>query len=135
MTPLGSYQGYPTRFRRQYGNGEEAHSVRTELGTFDWKSSPAFVRVQELFGPNIRLKEFKAILQLARLYLRKEEGVDLPKPSRNTMRSFPLMIKYVEENTDQLIPFLRKAVLCDSDKHPIPILDLEDPHALDATSP
>jgi hypothetical protein len=43
--------------------------------------------------------------------------------SRNTKRSFPLLVKYIQTNYDIIIPVLPKMVLCDAHKQPIPLLD------------
>jgi hypothetical protein len=126
LLPLGVYQGYPFPQKKPYGSGPEALSVEKEIGDFDYQQSPAFTAVRQTLGIDIRLKEFKAILNVVRYYLKERKHLDLPKPSRNTLRSFPLMIKYVETHYCAIVPFLSQFSLCDEEKNPIPILEADD---------
>jgi hypothetical protein len=128
--PLGVYQGYPFRQKKPYGTGTEAQSVEKELGDFNYRDSQAFKTIVEVFGTDVRLKEFKLVLKAARFYVKKRNHIDLPKPSRNTMRSFALMVKYVETHYSILAPFLPHIVLCDDSKNPISVTaaEPEGPH-------
>jgi hypothetical protein len=108
---------------RAYGFGIEAKSVRAEIGNFDWYSSRAYSAVRRQFGETLRLKELKALIHAAVFYIKQKRGVDLPHMSRNTKRSFPLLVKYIQTNYDIIIPVLPKMVLCDAQKQPIPLLD------------
>jgi hypothetical protein len=116
---LGAYQGYPFRARRSYGTGAEAHAVNAEIGDYDYHKSPVVPDLERLFGTNIRAKELKSIIGIVRLWYHHRLGADLPKPSRNTMRSFPLMVKYLETNYTKIAPILPLLTLCDEDKKPL----------------
>jgi hypothetical protein len=117
--PLGVYQGYPFRVRKSYGAGAEARAVNEEIGDFDFHQSPVMADLERSFGPNVRVKELKSIIRTIRLWLQHRSGVDLPKPSRNTMRSFPLMVKYLETHYADVAPVLRVITLCDESKNPL----------------
>ncbi|MDR1366061.1 MAG: hypothetical protein LBJ03_03150 [Holosporales bacterium] len=108
--------------RKQYGQGADADSMRREIDGFDCKDSPAYRLVQRHFGDNLRCKELKAILEAIQLYL-AQHGTQLPSLSRNTKRSFVLMIKYMQCHLDVIEPILPLIILCDANKQEIPFLD------------
>jgi hypothetical protein len=103
-----------------YGTGAEAQSVNEEIGDFDFRQSPVMADLERSFGPNVRVKELKGIIGTIRLWLQDRGGIGLPKPSRNAMRSFPLMIKYLETHYAEVAPILRMITLCDESKNPLP---------------
>jgi hypothetical protein len=113
-------EGYTCRARRPYGTGPEAEAVNREIGDFVFQNSPAFTELQRNFGSHLRVKELRGILTATRMYLQEVKGVYLPKPSRNTIRSFPLMVKYISDHYEYIVPLLKMLVLCDNDKEPIP---------------
>ncbi|MDR2646343.1 MAG: hypothetical protein LBC04_04195 [Holosporaceae bacterium] len=112
----------PVPPERGYGHGPEAAAVKEELGDFDCPKSRALKALQHHFGSNLRLKELKGIL-LSIICFLSRKGVILPKPSRNTKRSFPLMIKYIDEHYGEIAPIFPDITLLNADRQPIPFLD------------
>jgi hypothetical protein len=106
-----------------YGKGFEAQQVRNELGTFDYQCSRAWASIEYYFGASIRLRELKGIISAITGYLRMRRGVDLPELSRNTKRSVPLMVKYVEMHSEYFLPLFPCVSLADIHKEVIPLLD------------
>jgi hypothetical protein len=117
--PFGTYQGYPFRVRKSYGTGAEAHAVDAEIGDFNFRESLVMAELERSFGRNVRVRELKSIICAVRLWLRHRGGIELPKPSRNTMRSFPLMVKYLETHYSAAAPVLHMLTLCDESKNPL----------------
>jgi hypothetical protein len=110
---------------RPYGGGSEARAVKEELGDFDPETSAALRVVREYFGSTIRLKELNGIVLSAKYYMKRRHNVELPNLSRNTKRSFALLIKYIETNYAQIVPVFPRLTLLDENKHPLPLIDRE----------
>jgi hypothetical protein len=110
--------------RSGYGFGYEARAVHDEIGAFDWYNSPAYHAIKQHFGETLRLKELKGLINAATFYLKEKQGKRLPDLSRNAKRNFPLLIKYVQANYEFIVPVLPKLSLCDSDRRPLPLLDV-----------
>jgi hypothetical protein len=106
-----------------YGEGNEAKSVRDEIGDFDHEASQAYHAVHKCFGSTIRLKELRGIILTAVLYVKRRNGIELPKFSRNTNRSLPLMIKYIQCHAAELLPVFPMMTLMDEGRRPMPLID------------
>ena len=105
--------------RSEYGHGYEANAVRHELCGFRYRESPAYAAVLEYFGPDIRLRELKGMIYTAKKHILTKLGVGLPALSRNAKRSFPLLIKYIQDNYDILVPLFPKVWLYDEGRMPV----------------
>jgi hypothetical protein len=116
----------PDPGRGVYGFGAEARSVNHEIGDFDYGTCRAFLTFVRAFGGNVRLKEVKGIMYSAIAFLRDHRGVNLPRPTRNTKRSLPLLFKYMEDHHDDIAPLFRLMTLCDQNKQPLLLTDGTD---------
>ncbi|MBR1779492.1 MAG: hypothetical protein IJ758_03210 [Clostridia bacterium] len=103
---------------RTYGTGYEATAVKKELNGFNYKNSSAYGIITQCFGTTLRLKELRGIIFSVQEHL-KSKGILLPLLSRNAKRSFPLLVKYIEDNLDQIGPILPKVILYDKDEQPL----------------
>ena len=104
-----------------YGKGIEARTIKEELGEFDVFNSRAYKEVSQRFGRSIRLSELLGILNSIQIYLQMKQNNPLPQISRNEKRSFPLLIKYIERNSDLIFPLLQYISLCNSSFQKIPL--------------
>jgi hypothetical protein len=61
---IAAQAAYASRLlsRTPYGTGLEAKSVRTEIGDFDYKSSPVWQDIVQNFGEDLRLGELKRLM-------------------------------------------------------------------------
>jgi hypothetical protein len=69
------------------------------------------IAVRREFGSSIHLRELKGILYVIQDYIRDRDGHPLPPLSRNSKRSFPLLIKYIEEHFDIVAPIFCRITL------------------------
>jgi hypothetical protein len=106
--------------RPAYGQGHEAQAVRSEIGEFDHRRSPALAAVQTHLGSEIQLKELKGIVFSIVYYLRAARGIELPPISRNGKRNFALLIKYIENHYKEIVPVFQKLQLLNENREPLP---------------
>jgi hypothetical protein len=99
-----------------YGEGSEAQAIREEIGDFDFGSSIALHEMFRLFGPHLRLMELKGIVLAVREFIKLKYAIELPRLTRNAKRSYPLLIKYIEANYNQMMPIMSTVSLCDKNK-------------------
>jgi hypothetical protein len=117
--------------RTPYGSGRDALSVSQEIGDFVATTSRAYGLLQRHFGSAVRLVELKAIVRAAIAVVKYTNGIELPKFSRNTWRSWKLLVKYVDTHYAALAPVFPTLTLCDKHRNPIPILDVVGKDAQD----
>ena len=108
-----------------YGQGNEAKIIREELGNFDVYESEAYKRIIKQFGRSIRFSELLGIINTIKIYLENKTNKVLPPIKRNEKRSFPLLIKYIQQNNELIFPYLQYISLCNSSFQKIP-LDTKD---------
>ena len=108
-----------------YGQGNEAKMIREELGNFDVYESEAYKRIIKQFGRSIRFSELLGIINTIKIYLENKTNKVLPPIKRNEKRSFPLLIKYIQQNNELIFPYLQYISLCNSSFQKIP-LDTKD---------
>lgn len=111
------------RVRTEYGHGTEARSVQMEIGDFDYLSSQAHAAIIHYFGTTLKLRELKGIVVSIRAFLESKHGIHLPQMSRNTKRSYPLMIKYIQDNLDAIVPVFPVIELLDERRNPVSLCD------------
>jgi hypothetical protein len=109
--------------RTAYGSGIEALAVSQEIGDFVATASPAYALIRRQFGSCIRLVELKALVTAAIAVVQYKDRVVLPKMSRNTKRSWQLLVKYIDTHYGSLAPVFPNLTLCDKHRDPIPIVD------------
>jgi hypothetical protein len=105
------------------GRGREARVVREELNGFEHKRCPAWRAITDRFGGGIRLRELRGIVFAIQFHIEKKTGRVLPPPSRTTKRSLPLLVKYINEHSGDVLPYFPLVTLCDAAHEPIPFLD------------
>jgi hypothetical protein len=106
-----------------YGHGQEAMMMRKELGDFDYLRSAAYSAIVAQFGSTLRLMELKGIICAIQVWWKLKHGTELPKLSRNTKRSFPLMVKYVNDHYNEITPVLPHVSVRNANNQQIPLLD------------
>lgn len=104
-----------------YGKGNEAKSIKDELGDFNVYQSDAYIKVVKQFGHSIRFSELLGIINSIQIFLQMKENKTLPHVSRNEKRSFQLLIKYIETNKELIFPYLPYISLCNSSFQKIPL--------------
>lgn len=97
-----------------YGKGYEANAIKKELGDFNLFESDAYKRIISQFGKSIRFNELLGIVNSINTYLIIKQRISLPNITRNEKRSFPLLIKYIERNSELIYPYLQYISLCNS---------------------
>lgn len=112
---------YKKNKKEKYGKGNEAQSIRKEIGDFNLFDSKAYKIITSNFGKSIRFSELLGIINTINIVLKLKYDQMLPPISRNEKRSFPLLIKYVERNGEIIYPNLKLITLCDSLFHKIPL--------------
>lgn len=112
----------PKKDRKEiYGKGNEAQTIKNEIGDFDAYKSSTYIQIIGLFGKSVRFTELLGIINSLQIYLSLKKNIHLPQTTRNEKRSFPLLIKYIERNSDFILPYLKYFSLCDSSFHKIPL--------------
>lgn len=104
-----------------YGKGNEAKMIKEEIGDFNAFESMAYKEVTKHFGKSIRLSEIIGILNSIQIYLLLKKNTSLPQISRNEKRSFPLLMKYIERNNEEIFPYFQYISLCNSSFQKIPL--------------
>lgn len=104
-----------------YGKGNEAKVIRDEIGDFNINESIAYKTIIKYFGRSVRLSEVLGILNSIQIYLQIKTKTTLPLISRNEKRSFQLLMKYIERNSELIFPFFQYISLCDSSFQIIPL--------------
>lgn len=89
-----------------YGQGVDALSMHKEIGTFNPVNSAAYITLIHYFGTTIKLRELKGIIMSLVTHLEKRHNIKLMPMSRNTKRSYTLLIKYFQDNIHFLAPLL-----------------------------
>lgn len=110
--------------KEKYGNGYEAKVIKEKLGDFNLFKSDAYQKITKQFDRSIRFSELLGIINSIEIYLKVKFNICIPKITRNEKRSFPLLIKYVENNSEYIYPYLQYISLCNSSFQKIP-LDIE----------
>lgn len=109
---------YETKQKRSkkliYGKGNEALAVKKELGDFDAFRSTTYEYIIKMYGRSVRFTELLGIISSIQFYLQYKENIALPSLSRNEKRSYPLLIKYIERNSENILPYFQYISLCDS---------------------
>lgn len=104
-----------------YGKGSESIAIKKELGDFDPFKSKSYAYIYKTYGRSIRFNELLGIINSLQLFFKYKKMKILPLLTRNEKRSFPLLIKYVEKNSELIIPYLQYISLCDSSFQKIPL--------------
>lgn len=104
-----------------YGKGAEAKAIKEELGDFDAFNSMAYREIIKHFGIDIRHNEVLGILNSINIYLQMKKNTALPIISRNEKRSLLLLIKYIEKNSELILPYFQYINLCDDNFQKIPL--------------
>jgi hypothetical protein len=104
--------------RARYGDGSEAMAVRRELGNFDPDNSRASAAIRDSFG-QLKIRELKAVVRVVQDVLARRHGISLPPLTRNTKRSHQLLVKYVDEHYDRIVPVFQMITLLNEDRLPI----------------
>ncbi|OHT10195.1 hypothetical protein TRFO_20568 [Tritrichomonas foetus] len=93
--------------------GKEASNIQKLLGNFDYNNSRAWKEIKILFSSGIRHTELISIATvLISIY-------NLPKVSRPHRRSFPLLVKWFDDNWEKIQPIISKISLLDKERVPI----------------
>lgn len=103
-----------------YGKGAEAAAIKQELDGFDAFNSMAYKKVIYHFGKDIRLNELLGITNVI-ITLLNSRRIGIPPLSRNEKRSLPLLIKYIDRNSELIFPYLPYISLCDDNFQKIPL--------------
>jgi hypothetical protein len=101
-----------------YGSGAEALAVRRELGDFAPDNSRAATAIRHAFG-TLKLRELKAVVQVVQDILQRRHGIPLPKLTRTAKRSHQLLVKYINEHYDVMIPVFQSIRLLNRDRQPV----------------
>ena len=115
--------GVSVPVRAADGSGREALAVKQDLDGFEFKHSVAYSIITQKFGKRLHLAELKGLITITRGYLMETRQVELPPLSRNAKRSFPLLVKYVQDHADYMIPALQRIMLFDEMMRPVVNLD------------
>jgi hypothetical protein len=107
-----------------YGHGHEAMVMKEELGDFDYLRSAAYGAIVAQFGITLRLMELKGIIYAIQMWWKLRHGTELPKLSRNTKRSFALLVKYVNDHYNEITPVFPHVSIRNADNQQIPLLDV-----------
>lgn len=100
--------------KEAYGKGHEAKAIKDELGDFNMFETESYKTIIKQFGKSIRYNELLGIINSINIYIQLKKNCCLPKVTRNEKRSFPLLIKYIENNRELIIPYLQYIYLCNS---------------------
>lgn len=84
--------------KKKYGTGYEANSVKRELGSFDAKSSEAYKELTNRFSKDVTLDALKQVANI----LRQRKCDKLPPITRNAKRSLSLLIKWYQDNWNEI---------------------------------
>lgn len=112
---------YKINLKKRYGTGIEANLIKKDLGGFDVYHSRAFNAVRNTFGRSVRLNELLGIINSIDVYMQRKGLSGLPRLTRNEKRSFALLIKYIENNYELIVPYFQYITLCDQAGIPIPL--------------
>lgn len=93
--------------------GKEASYIEKMLKDFDYKSSVTWKKIQNLFSTGIRHTELISIAQVL-MHIS-----DVPKISRSCHRSFPVLIKWFDDNWDKIESYIYNISLLDENKNKI----------------
>lgn len=93
--------------------GKEASYIKKVLSDFDYKSSPTWKKIQHLFSTGIRHTELLSVAEVL-VHL-----TGAPNVSRSCHRSFPVLIKWFDDNWEILEPFIYRISLLDENKNKI----------------
>jgi hypothetical protein len=90
--------------------GRQGRRVAGILKTFDYSTSKAWMALTNQFGSGVRHREFRSVA----VVISKEFGV--PRPPRDAQRSYPVLIKWFQDNLDAIEPILPFVGLLDDDE-------------------
>jgi hypothetical protein len=91
----------------------------------DWATSEELRFLRMKFSTGVRLAELTSVATLAAVVAR------IKVPSRDTKRSFPLMVAWFRDNWAEVLPYLPLMQLRDTDDRPIDMareIDDRQPH-------
>ena len=95
--------------------GKEASYIKKVLKNFDYKTSIVWKKIQQLFSTGVRHTELISVAQI----LIQISGA--PEVSRSCHRSFPVLIKWFDDNWDKIEPFIHHISLLDENMNTINI--------------
>jgi hypothetical protein len=96
----------PVNKKSVRGRGAEAQRVTARLNGFDSESSEAWRRIKSAFGPGVTHGELKSLAQL----ICAETGLKL---DRDASRDNRVLIKWFQENWQQISHVICRIYLCD----------------------
>lgn len=101
------------KIQKKIKTGKEATYIKKILKNFDYESSNTWKKIQELFSTGIRHSELISIAEIL-IYL-----FGVPNISRSCHRSFPVLIKWFDDNWEIIEPHIYNISLLDEDKKQI----------------
>lgn len=93
--------------------GKEASYIKKVLSDFDYKSSLTWKKIQHMFSTGIRHTELLSVAEVL-VHL-----TGAPNISRSCHRSFPVLIKWFDDNWEILEPIIYRISLLDENKNKI----------------
>ncbi|MDR0753529.1 MAG: hypothetical protein LBE95_02600 [Holosporaceae bacterium] len=87
-----------------YFDDFQSQVVRDELGDFYYRESQAFEAIMSYFGA-LSMNQLLSVLELIAYTM------EAPELTRREKRSFPLMVKYVQDNYDNIVPLFKEIEL------------------------
>jgi hypothetical protein len=95
-------------------HGTEANIIATELSGFDYQHSPVWVSIRQQFSSGVRQKE---LVSIATVLCSLVETI--PLLTRSEKRSYPLLVRWFEQNWAEIEPFFALIHLHDEEMEPI----------------
>jgi hypothetical protein len=90
--------------------GRQGRQIAAILNSFDFTTCNAWKCLTNCFGTGVRHKELCSIAQVITYYF------PITKISRDAHRSFPVLIKWFQDNWQQIEPILPLITLMDADE-------------------
>jgi hypothetical protein len=110
---------------RTYGDGttdvlsRERYCDQHGGGVFPWNQSQAWALVKERFGPNLRVRELAAVVNVA-VQNTRTAGLQIPPPTGRSNTNLKDTLRYIDEHFDALGAWLANTVLLYDDGTLIP---------------
>jgi hypothetical protein len=95
------------RARLPKHHGPEAQLIACELGTYNYETSPFWHVLRNQFSSGVRQRELSSVATVLCSLIET-----FPLPTRSEKRSFPLLIRWFEQNWTEIAPFLPLINLC-----------------------